>query len=60
MTRDIEMPPAAKRLIQEVSAAPTRADALDAIRTFNRGQLTDAQLEALGEALTDLLRELPR
>jgi hypothetical protein len=56
----VDLPQTAKRLLQEVSAAPTQADALDAIRKFNRNQLTDAQLEALGEALTDLLRELPR
>jgi hypothetical protein len=56
----VDLPQTAKRLVQEVSAAPTRADAPDIIRTFNRGRLTDAQLEALGEALTDLLRELPR
>ena len=56
----VDLPQTAKRLLQEVSAAPTYTDALDAIRKFNRDQLTDAQLETLGAALTDALRELPR
>jgi hypothetical protein len=54
-----DLPPAAKRLIQEVSAAPSYAGALILIRRFN-GRLSEDQREALGAALSDLLREIPR
>lgn len=55
----VDLPLAAKRLLQEAATAPTYADALVLIRRFNT-PLSEDQREALGAALTDVLRELPR
>lgn len=48
-----------ERLYQEVSAAPTRAEAEAAIRNFNLAQLGDVQRENVERYLADLLKELP-
>jgi hypothetical protein len=57
--RRVRVGPAAQRLVTEVQAAPSRAEAEKVIEQFDDSRMADAERERLRALLADALAELP-